>query len=204
MNGNGKVNFPDRFHGSPEGQQPRETGRAYHWFLKYLNMNNRKIQTVINYAAEQRALQKEENVKGVDGFFPASNTVHSWAKKYKWNPRADAWDARLREQAMLKMTEDRAENLEDFLKNDLEIVMDIQTQVKEYIAQCKLMDNQTERVHVLFKLTKTYGDARKWAQELLKDAIDEAKGEETEEEETTEVDFEGVNESETEYQEAAG
>lgn len=129
MSDNGTVNFPDRFHGSPEAQQPRETGRAYHWFLKYLNMNNRKLQGIIDYAAEQRILQKEENVNGIDGFFPAATTVHNWSMKYKWNARADTWDARLREEAIRKMNDDRAENIEQFLQNDLEIVMDLQTQI---------------------------------------------------------------------------
>ena len=216
---NGNVDFPDRFHGKPESQQPRETGRAYEWFLKYLYMNNRKMQTIIDYATENRELQKQGTGIENNGFFPAKNTVWTWATKFKWRARAEMWDARLREEAIKKMESDRAENIEQFLKNDLHIVMDMQTQIKEYMGQVKSLDNQTERAHILFKLTKTYGDTRVWAKELLADvtdnaaereakeaeaAVEAAETEEATEMKTEEAGFTGAPEEDTEYGQAAG
>ena len=159
MDGTINGQLASKFDGKPEAQQPGETSRAYDWFLKYLNTPNQRLQTLIEYTVEQRELQKSGELQkdgAIDSFFPAENTVHSWVKKYKWHERAEAWDARLREEAIQKMNEDRAENLEQFMKNDLAIALDVQTQVKEYISQCRKLDNQNERSHVLFKLTKTY------------------------------------------------
>ena len=213
MENNGKGTLEARFHDRPEAQQPRETGRAYLWFQKFLSMNNRKLQDLIDYAEEQRQLVKEG---AEDGYFPAEGTVRSWVKKYKWHARAELWDARLREEAIAKMEEDRASNLEEFLKNDLEIVMDAQTQIKEYISQCKRIDDHNERCNVLFKLTKTYGDVRRMAGELLEDVMDKARkaAEDAEDDEPPieEADYQGAPEDngevqdvpQVEYQEAAG
>lgn len=209
MNGNGQVNFPDRFHGSPEAQQPKETGRAHTWFLKFLYMNNRKLQDIVDYSVEQRQLVKDGTI---EGFFPAAGTIHDWAKKYKWKARSDAWDSMLREEAIKKMNDGMAENIEEFLKNDLAIVMDLQIQIKEYMAECKTIANPNERSHVLFKLTKTYGDARGWAKELLGDVEKKLSKEEADNAEADNeqnAGFDGSPEQDTEhqnneYQEAAG
>ena len=207
------VDLPDRFHGKPEAQQPRETSRGYEWFLKFLYMNNRKMQNIVEYATENRELQKQGVKDAMEGFYPAKNTIWNWAIRFKWKARAELWDARLREEAIKKMESDRAENIEEFLKNDLHIVMDMQSQIKEYMKQVKTLDNQSERAHILFKLTKTYGDTRVWAKELLADVTDNAAKQEAQDAEaaaesaeatTDDAGFTGAPERETEYNEAAG
>lgn len=100
----------DEINGKPWDKHPDESSKNYNAFCAFrdLGRNRDKLQAYLNYTGKSR----EEWGKS-----QASSQFYAWAKKYKWNERAEAWDEKQEKKKREEMEEEMVEYSKTMMKN---------------------------------------------------------------------------------------
>lgn len=134
-----------------------ESALAFACFCVYRDMGTDRS---LRAASEQK----------VNGKTRSPAQLGKWSSQFDWIARVQAWDTYVAQLAAVKMAEDEARELEDFIKSDMEFAKLVRETCKSGIE--RMRKEQTIDSKELRNFTTAYGEARGWLSEILEVFVD--------------------------------
>ena len=135
-----------------ESRLPGESTLAFAYFEIYRDAGN------------QRSLRAlcDRDVKGKKRHL---SQIGKWSSRFHWQTRVEAFEAQVAHDAFLKLTQQRREEITEFIANDMSIALELQNLCKTRLTHLTV-DADNTNCRELRQLALAYRESRLWLMEL--------------------------------------